>query len=920
MPLASGAVIESPIQKVVVQGILMHVQDAGAASVAEMSFGRWLQHRRKALDLTQADLGRRAGCAAVTIHKLETDQLRPSREMAERLAEELGITEKERLEFLRRARGTGQPKETAQPRRPPVPLTSFIGRERELEEVQRLLKRSRLLTLTGTGGVGKTRLALEVVRLLAGKENTQAVVVELPIAIGPSGVAAAVASGLGLVEQPDRPLRTSILDFLRNQRLLLVLDNCEHVVGPVADLVQSVLSVCEGVQILATSRERLGLLGETTWRVPSMALPSEDMAAEVQQECDAFRLFVERACALMPDFVVTERTSEGVVRICKQLDGIPLALELAAARIGALSVQQIAERLHDSVRLLNSGNRTAPPRHQTLEATFEWSCQLLLEPERTLLARLAVFTGGWTLEAAEGVCADQLVPAMDVMDLLLQLTEKSLVVAEQLDDGSIRYRLHEPLRQFLMPRFAANAEAIKVRTQHAHWFMTLASQATERYHGPSQAIELDRIEREHANITGALHWLDQQEDMDRLDRLGIALWWFWMRRGHLQEGRAWLERLIARSAPARPSLRRSALLMQLASIAWLQGDFAEAQMWNEESLALAREHADIGATAYALGLAGRLAVVRGDFAGGRAAFEESLQLTRTLADSWWEGRVREGLATVALQQGDFSGAALQLEQAIGLARRTGDDWSLATLLNGLGDISRARGSYEQAGQLYRESEALHRTLGTEPAPTLRHNLAYVALHTGELDNAQQLFVDALRLYQSYSEQRGMAECLVGLAGVAAASGERSRAATLLGAAEAGFESVGAEISPSNRGDFSRVVAAARAGCSPSEFKTAWSHGYALGTQGIVAEVLAAGSDRPRISESPRGTGPLSQREAQVAALVARGHSNREIATALIISEATVERHIANIFRKLEVRSRAQVAAWVTRQGLLQPSD
>jgi ATP/maltotriose-dependent transcriptional regulator MalT len=361
-------------------------------------------------------------------------------------------------------------------------------------------------------------------------------------------------------------------------------------------------------------------------------------------------------------------------------------------------------------------------------------------------------------------------------------------------------------------------------------------------------------------------------------------------------------------------MTRSQLLMHLATIAWLQGDFATAEQWNEESLALGNEHRDVRTTAYALGLAGRLAVVRGDFVAGRSAFQQSLDLIHAVGDFWWEGRVREGLATVALQYGDFSAAATQLEHAIKLARTTRDDWSLATLLTGLGDVSRARGNYPRAGDLYAESEALHRRLGTEPAPTLRHNQAYVALHAGNLREAHRLFTESLRLFQGYSEQRGMAECLVGLAGVAASVGDRSRAALLLGAAEAGFDTVRAQISPSNRGDFSRVTALARASWTAEEFKAAWTSGYELGLAAAAAGALA--SPEPGVGEATFKAGPLSHREAQVAALIARGQTSRQIATSLIISEATVERHTANIFRKLGFRSRAQVATWATHQGLL----
>ncbi|HLZ20686.1 MAG TPA: LuxR C-terminal-related transcriptional regulator [Ktedonobacterales bacterium] len=897
----------------------MQAHDVDGADAADTSFGRCLRRLRKALDLTQADLGQRVGYAAVTIHKLETDQLRPSREMAWRLADELAVAPEQRAAFLRLARDAKHPVPSAAARAIPVALSSFVGRQHELAEVRRLLATARLLTLTGTGGVGKTRLALEAARLVTAEDGPGVCIVELASITEVSAVAQAVATKLGPAEPTGRPPLTTVIDMLRQQKLLLVLDNCEQVVQGCAELADAILRACPAVRILATSRQRLGILGETTWRVPSMALPTADTSVDALQACDAARLFVERAVALAPEFALSARNAAGVTRVCRQLEGIPLAIELAAARINVLSVDEIAARLHDSIRLLSTGNWTASPRQQTLRATFDWSYRLLDHAERTLLTRLAVFAGGWTLEAAEAVCADAVIAASDVLDVLARLVEKSLVLAEAAEAGGVRYRLHEPLRQFLDEPLVAEDTENSIRRQHAHWYMQLAEQAAKDYHGPKQAVQLRQLEREHANVRAALRWLDEAEELDQLDRLAVALWWFWLRRNHLEEGRAWLERLLARAAPGRAEVCRATLLMQAGSIAWLQGDFAAGQRWADESLGIARQQADIGATAYALGLGGRLAVVRGDFAAARAVFQESLELTHRVGDAWWEGRVREGLATVALQHGDFAAAASQLEHAIGLARTMGDEWSLATLLTGLGDVARARGNYQHAGHLYRESIALHQRLGTEPAPTLRHNLAYVALHQGDLRGAARLFGESLQLFRSYAERRGMAECLVGLAGVAAGSGDRSRAARLLGAAEAAFESLGAQISPSNRADFSRIVALARTGASPAKFAAAWTAGHGVGTAVAVEEALALSVDAPPAVDARLQAGPLTPRETQVAVLISRGDTNREIARTLVISEGTVERHAANIFRKLGCRSRAQVATWATGQGLLSPT-
>jgi predicted ATPase/DNA-binding CsgD family transcriptional regulator len=793
----------------------------------------------------------------------------------------------------------------------PLAVSSFIGREQELAEVSRLLSRTRLLTLTGTGGVGKTRLALELARAVAAEGVQHACLVELAPVADSSLVPQTVASALGLALHPRQSPIEAIIQNLRRQHVLLILDNCEHVLQSCAELAHQILTACADVQILATSRQRLGIGGEMTWRVPSMALAPENASVQEVSACDAVQLFVQRAVALSSSFSLSDENAIAIARICRRLDGIPLAIELAAARINVLSVSQIADRLQEGLRLLTGGSRTAPIRQRTLEATFEWSYRLLDPAERAFLVRSSVFVNGWTLEAAESVCSGGAVRSADVLDLSTELIDKSFVSAERSENDSVRYRLLEPLRQFTSERLANEPGVRDVRRRHARWFAGLAHTAAEQYHGPKQGAALSRIELEHANLLAALHWLYESGEIDQADQLAASLWWFWLRR-NLQEGRSWLERLLDSAAPKRSELRRANLLMQLAAIAWLQGDFGAAQSWADESLAIARRHKDAPTTAYALGVAGRLGVVRGDYAAARGYFEESLALAREIGDGWWQSRACEGLATVALERGDFPAADHVLEMAVRIARDIGDDWSLATLLNGLGDVARARGQYERAAELYQESVALHDGLGTEPAPTLRHNLAYTAMHRGDLVLAAALFSESLHLYRAYDERRGVAECVIGLAGVAAHIGDRARAAQLLGAAEAMFESLGAELSPSNRADFSRIVAVVRDGWTSSQFSARWTAGHLLGAEKAVEEALAYDVHQDRHRCSPTPEGPLTRREAEVAALIAHGCTNREIADSLVITEGTVERHVANIFRKLGCRSRAQVASWATR--------
>lgn len=739
--------------------------------------------------------------------------------------------------------------------------------------------------------------------------------VELASVTDGAAVPRAVCAALGLLEQTRQPDTNLIIDVLRQEDLVLILDNCEQVLDACAELATAVLSACTGIKVLATSRERLGIVGETIWRVPPMKLPADDLSLAALETCDAVRLFADRAAAVSSDFALSTHNAAAVARVCIHLDGIPLAIELAAARINVLPVNEIALQLDASLRLLNAGNRTAHPRQRTLEATFDWSFQLLTPTEQRFLSRLSIFVGGWTLESATAVCGGGGIQQTDVLDLLARLVDKSLVQLDSSTERAVRYRLLEPLRQFLSVRRMPQPGDDDVQRQHAHWFGDLVQRAAADFHGPHQAAALRTVDEEYANVRAALQWLLAEFELAPALTIIEALWWFWLRRQQLSEGRAFLECVLPQIASRPPGATPARLLTQAATIAWFQGDYAAAQRWADESLEIARVVDDAPATSYALGVIGRLAVVRGDYTHARRAFDESLTLIRQHGEPWWEARVLEGLATVALQYGDFASAAQVLEQAVRIARNSGDEWSLATVLTGLGDVSRARGDYARAGALYEESKILHQKLGTEPRPSLLHNLAYIAYHQRDLARSAGLFEESLELYRAYGERRGMAECLVGLAGVAAAARDGMRAARLLGAAEALFESLAAELSPSNRADFSRIVALARNGSSPAQYAAAWTAGHELDLESAVQEALMISVPiSPRNRQRERSS-PLSAREQQVAALVAEGCSNREIAHSLSISEATAERHVANIFAKLGANSRAQVAAWAVQQGI-----
>ena len=441
------------------------------------------------------------------------------------------------------------------PERPPhnLPseLSSFVGREEELTEVKRLLENNRLLTLTGSGGCGKTRLALAAARKVVERFENGVWMVELASLAEPSLVPQAVASTLGVRERPGSSLTEALSDYLRTRKLLLLLDNCEHLVDACAALAGALLHSCPGLRVLATSREALGITGEIAWPVPSLSLPDLRRLPDIESlpRYESARLFVERATTVNPNFKLTEQNAPAAAQVCYRLDGIPLAIELAAARAKVLSVEEISARLGDSFRLLAAGSRTAMPRQRTLHATMDWSHELLSQKERVLFRRLSVFAGGFTLEAAESICAGEELQRDEVLDLLSHLVDKSLVIMWE-DRTGTRYRLLETIRQYGKERLEEVGEAAHVRERHAGYYLAVAEEAEPELKGERQVAWLERFELEHDNLRGAISWSLERRKAQDAARLGWALWLFWWIRGHFAEGRRWMEQALSAEGDA----------------------------------------------------------------------------------------------------------------------------------------------------------------------------------------------------------------------------------------------------------------------------------------------------------------------------------------------------------------------------------
>ena len=759
-------------------------------------------------------------------------------------------------------------------------LTSFIGREQEIADIRRLLDTTRLLTLTGSGGCGKTRLALQVAADSREHFPDGVWFVELASVADPAFVPHSVAAALDVPEQPTRPLTDTLADYLRTKTLLLLVDNCEHLHAACQRLIDHLLRNSATVRIFATSREALGVEGESTYRVPSLRLPDgpHNLSAAQLAEYDAIRLFVDRAALAQPGFTLTERTAPAIAQICRRLDGMPLAIEFAAARVRMLSPDQIAARLDDRFRLLTAARRQILPRQQTLRATMDWSYDLLSEPEQALLRRLSVFAGGWPFEAAEAVCAGDGVAAPAILDLLTQLVDKSLVIAETYG-GEARYRLLETVRRYGIEKLQSAGEAAEVRRRHRDWFVALAEQAEPELPGLRQRIWLDRLEMEHDNLRAAYEWT-MTEPGDRREglRLAAALDWFWRTLGYWSEGHEWLEQGLLSSGDVAPSIRAKALA-NAALFAWRARKDERAIALAEEGLAVWQEVGDKENGAVCLISLSNVASDRGDYEQAKRFAENWLSLSAGLENKYYTCLALVALGGVARYQGDYDQAIALHEQSLAMSRDRGYPVLTAWSLRHLGMDHLRRVAYGRAAEHYKQSLNICKEVGNRWVPV---------------------------------------ECLHGLASLACVAQQYERAARLSGAANQLGDALDLRSKPADQEFYDHHTATTRAGLQEAAFAAAWAEGQAMTLDQAIEYAFAwsesVESAQPRRTRRPDGE-VLTSREREVAALVAHGQTNRQIATTLVISERTADAHVQNILNKLGFNARAQIASWATERGL-----
>jgi predicted ATPase/DNA-binding CsgD family transcriptional regulator len=796
----------------------------------------------------------------------------------------------------------------------PRELSTLVGRTAAAAEVAMLLETAPLVSLVGVGGAGKTRLALRVAHDRAARGGADVAdgvwLVELASLADPDMVRRALAAVLGVAEQPSRPLETTIAEAIRTRQMLLVLDNCEHVIDVCASITERLLDATPGLRVLVTSREPLGVAGEVAWAVPPLTLPASDNAAAVAA-CESGQLFATRAGAARRGFQLSATNAAAVARVCRQLDGIPLAIELAAARSAALGPSDIAARLDDVLRLLVGGRRNAPTRQQSLEGAIEWSYRLLDERERSLFERLAVFAGGFDLQAAEAV-------EIDSAAVLERLVSKSLVEAEPLPDGSMRYRLLEPIRQYARQRLESAGKLADARRLHAEHMLAVARLGGPGLHGPDQLEWHRRLERERDNLLTASDYALETRDSQLGVALAAALCWWWTRPDRRIEGRTRLADALALPLLIGQDGQRAEVLCGLAILSGMQGDVPAAIGWLEQARQANRAAARVEIETNLLLVEGMLHGFRGDTRSAREVGQRGRELAHREGLHWLEARHLHNLSELALACGDMESARELIAESLAVARAVGDIWSQAMALNGLGDVLRSAGDYVHAGRAYRDAEAAfgsieeHSGMPRGAWAGLPHNLGYVSLAQGDPARATRYFLEASDRYQRYGpDWRGVAECVMGLGSVAVRLGQPVLGASLFGSAEAALEQLQTTFSSTNRAEYERTLDALRSRLNPRPLELSWQAGRATGLEQALDQARQLAQAPP----PARAVDGLTPRELEVARLVARGLTNRQVAESLVVTEKTAANHLQRVLDKLDVRSRTQLAARASELGL-----
>jgi predicted ATPase/class 3 adenylate cyclase/DNA-binding CsgD family transcriptional regulator len=849
----------------------------------------------------------------------------------------------------------------------PVQLTSLIGREQEVAAVCHLLQRQevRLLTLTGPGGTGKTRLGLQVAAELSEEFSDGVFFVNLAPLSDPELVVPTIAQTLGLKETANQPRLDLVSAWLREKELLLLLDNFEQVAEAAVE-VSALLARCRKLHVLVTSRAVLHLSGEQEFPVPPLSLPDPKHLPDLEtlSQYEAVALFIARAQAVKPDFQVTNANAPAVAEICVRLDGLPLAIELAASRSKMLPPQALLARLGQRFSLLTSGAQDVPARQQTLRNTIAWSYDLLDAGEQLLFRRLSVFVGGTTLETIAALYTALGDEPGQLLDGIASLIDKSLLQQSEQEAEEPRFVMLETIREYGRETLTVRGEVDATCQAHAVSYLALAEAAEQEWEGPQEAVSFARLEHEHDNLRAAMSWLLERGEAEMALRLCAALWWFWGWSDYIYEGWSFLERALEGSEEGAATLRAKALwsagnlasnlgnfergevlcqeslalfraigdtkgmrnaVFQLAMVAEAKGDFAAARSRYEESLVLAREVGDKSLVAWALSFLAEIAIQQGEYARARPLLEEGLALFRESGEKTGVAVSIRCLAIMLFAQGNLAGAHAVAEECLALNREIGTRSAEANVLPVLAEITSYQGDTTTARLLLEKSYAFFREVGNERRLALTLSLlAKVIAAQGDLAAARAFYEESLIRGNGVNSKLSfldLAPALEGLAAVVAAQGEPTWAARLWGTAEIQREAYRLPLAPVYRADSEQAVAAARTQLGEQSFAAAWAEGRSMTPEQVIAargavtvpgQPQAIGSVKSQLSY-PDG---LTAREVEVLRLVAQGLSNAEIAEQLIISLLTVKAHMRSLYNKLGISSRSAATRYAIEHHLL----